>query len=173
MLSTTKVSEHIPSGFSISIISQFKGIKNKHDAYRGKDCMKNFHETFREHPMKIINFKEKKIKLLTNEQQEPHEMLKYAMFVKKSLKINMLKIKVYHKFRDHCHYTGEYRVAAHSICNLNYSLPIEIPIIFHNRSSDDYHFIPKGLAEEFEVQFTCLRKYRKIHNLSSSNRRNS
>ena len=37
--STTKVSEHIPSGISISAISFFGNIENKHDVYRGKDCM--------------------------------------------------------------------------------------------------------------------------------------
>ena len=40
--STTKVSEHVPSGFSLSTISSFKSIENKHDVYRGKDCMKKF-----------------------------------------------------------------------------------------------------------------------------------
>ena len=39
--STAKVSDHIPSGFSISTIS-FKSIENEHDLYRGKDCMKKF-----------------------------------------------------------------------------------------------------------------------------------
>ena len=39
--STTKVGEYIPSGFSMFTISLFKSIKNKHDAYRGIDCMKN------------------------------------------------------------------------------------------------------------------------------------
>ena len=29
--STTKVSEHVPSGFSMSTISSFKNIENKHD----------------------------------------------------------------------------------------------------------------------------------------------
>ena len=38
-LSTAKVSEHIPVGFTVSTIS-FKDIENKHDVYRGKDCMK-------------------------------------------------------------------------------------------------------------------------------------
>ena len=40
--STTKVSEHIPPGFSMSTISSFTNIENKHDVYRGKDCMKKF-----------------------------------------------------------------------------------------------------------------------------------
>ena len=36
------------------------------------------------------------------------------------------KNKNYHKIRDHCRYTGEYRDAAHSKYNLNYSLTKEI-----------------------------------------------
>ena len=54
--STTKLSEYIPSGFSRFTISSFRRIENKHDVYRGKDCMKKFCEFLREHPMKIINF---------------------------------------------------------------------------------------------------------------------
>ena len=42
--STTKVSEHILPGFSISAISSFRSRENKHDVYRGKDCMKRFCE---------------------------------------------------------------------------------------------------------------------------------
>ena len=33
---TTKVGKHIPSGFSMSTISSFKSIENKHDIYRVK-----------------------------------------------------------------------------------------------------------------------------------------
>ena len=40
--STTKVSKHIPSGFSMSTIYSFRSIENKHNVYRGKDCMKKF-----------------------------------------------------------------------------------------------------------------------------------
>ena len=32
----------------------------------------------------------------------------------------------------------------------------KIPIVFHNGSNYDYHFIIKELAEEFKKQFTCL-----------------
>ena len=33
---------------------------------------------------------------------------------------------------DHCHNTGKFRGPAHSICNLKYKIPKEIPIIIHN-----------------------------------------
>ena len=58
--STAKVSEHIPSGFSMSATSSFRSIENKHGVYRSKGCMKKFSESLGEHAMKIINFKKKK-----------------------------------------------------------------------------------------------------------------
>ena len=64
-ISKTKLSEHIPSSFSMSTISSFRSIENKHDVYRGKDCMKKFYESLREHAMEIINFKKEKVKILT------------------------------------------------------------------------------------------------------------
>ena len=56
-LSTTKVSEHIPSGFSMLTISSFRSIGNKYYVYRGKYCIKKLYESLREHGVKIINFK--------------------------------------------------------------------------------------------------------------------
>ena len=67
-----------------------------------------------------------------------------------------MKDKKYHKVRDHCHYTGECRGAAHSICNLKYSLPKKVPIVLYNGSNYGYHFFIKELAGEFRKQFTCL-----------------
>ena len=34
------------------------------------------------------------------------------------------------KVRHHCHYTGKYRGAAHSICNLKFNVRNGIPVIF-------------------------------------------
>ena len=50
------------------MIYSFRSIKNKHDVYSGKDCMKKFCESLRKHTMKIINLKKEKIKLLKKEQ---------------------------------------------------------------------------------------------------------
>ena len=49
--SKTKVCKCIPSGFSMSTISSFKSMENKHDEYRSKDCTKKFCESLREQGM--------------------------------------------------------------------------------------------------------------------------
>ena len=67
-----------------------------------------------------------------------------------------MEYDLYYKVRDHCHYTGKFRGAAHNICNLRYKTPKEIPVVFHNGSTYDYHFIIKQLAKEFDGQFECL-----------------
>ena len=40
--------------------------------------------------------------------------------------------------------------------NMNCKLSKNIPVVFHNGSRYDYHFIIKELAQEFEGQFECL-----------------
>ena len=51
---------------------------------------------------------------------------------------------------------GKYRGAAHNICNLRYKIHKEIPVVFDNSSTYDYHFIIKELVKEFEDNFNCL-----------------
>ena len=78
---------------------------------------------------------------------------RFTIYLKKDLVLMMTK--KYFKVKDHCHYTEKYRGAAHNICNLRYKIPTEIPVVFHNSSAYDYHFIIKELAEEFEGEFEC------------------
>ena len=70
--------------------------------------------------------------------------------------------KNYWKVRDHCHFTGKYRGAADRIYNLKFNVPVEIPVVFHNCSEYDYNFIIKELENEFEGQFECHGKDRKV-----------
>ena len=84
---------------------------------------------------------------------------KFVTYVKKGFstdKNDKNVFKLYDKVRGHCHYTEKFRGAAHSICNLKYKAPKEIPVIFHNGSTYDYHFIIKQLAKEFKSQVECL-----------------
>ena len=57
------------------------------------------------------------------EQQESYVNVKIYYICKKKFQNKYLKDKKYCKIRDHCHYAGKYRGAAHTICNLKYSVP--------------------------------------------------
>ena len=152
-------SKHIPSGFSMSTISSFKIIENKHNTYRGKDCMKKFCEFLREHAMKIINFENKKMNLLTEEQKESQENAKICYICKENLENKYLKISLSQRslslcirIQRCCAQNLRYSVTQNTVCQK------KIPIVFHNGSNYDYHFIIKELAEEFKKQFTCLEE---------------
>ena len=83
---------------------------------------------------------------LTNEEKELYIKQKVCYICKKGFSTDYDN-KKYHKVRDHFHYTGKYREAAHDICNLRYKTPKGNPIVFHNSSTYDYHFIIKKLVK--------------------------
>ena len=56
------------------------------------------------------------------------------------------KLNLEDRVRDHCHYTGKYRGAAHNICNLKYSKPNNISVFFHNLTGYDSHLFIKKLG---------------------------
>ncbi|XP_044010191.1 uncharacterized protein LOC122853841 [Aphidius gifuensis] len=60
------------------------------------------------------------------------------------------------KVRDHDHITGAYRGAAHQDCNINYQDSCVIPIVFHNLSGYDAHFIIKSLNTRFPGKIELL-----------------
>ena len=89
----------------------------------GRQCMEKFYESLREHTIKIINFKKKKLKLLTNEHQESYENAKICYICQVNSEDKHAKDKKCCKVRDYCYYAGEYRVAAHRICSFKYNIP--------------------------------------------------
>ncbi|XP_076673015.1 uncharacterized protein LOC143371588 [Andrena cerasifolii] len=60
------------------------------------------------------------------------------------------------RVRDHCHLSGRFRGPAHSKCNLNYKNSFYIPIVFHNLSGYDSHFIIEEIATAFEGSVDVL-----------------
>ena len=68
--------------------------------------------------MKIINYEKKEMIPLTYEENGLYEIQKVSYICKKIFgtdKNDENVIKLYHKVRYHCHYTGKFRKAAHSI----------------------------------------------------------
>ena len=134
---TEKKAKHKLSGYSLSLICSFDETKNRRKFYREKHCIEKFKEDLKELAKEIINF-----------YYDKNKKSEYAL---------------YHRVRDHCHFTGKFRGVAHSICNLRYKVPKKIPIVFHNVSTYDYHFIIKQSAEDFKGQFECLGENTEKH----------
>ena len=147
--STTKINQHIPSGYSIYTNCSFDKSNNKLSYYRGEDCMKRFCKDLKDHATKIIDFKKKDMIPLTKEEKANYNKENICHICKKDFNNDM-------KVKDHCHFTGKYRGAAHNMCNLRYKIPKNIPVIFDNGSTYNYHFIIKELACEFDGNFECL-----------------
>ena len=71
----------------MSTISSFKSLKNKHDVYRGKDCMKKFSESLRKHATKII-LKKTKNEVINKNAAGIYENAN-LIFVNKTFKIDI------------------------------------------------------------------------------------
>ena len=115
----------------------FDNIGNKHTLYRGEDCMKKFCTSLRKHTTNVIYFENKKMSPLTKKEFKLHQDPTECYICGKPLFKKFANYKNYRKFRDHCHFTGKYRAAAHSICNLSFNVPNEIPAVFHSGSNYD------------------------------------
>ena len=85
--------ECIPCGYSMPTIWTFDSVDNKHDVYRGEHCTKNLCVSLRQHAREIINFKKKKMMLLTNQEYKLYLNKKKLTFVKKNWKTNVLRRK--------------------------------------------------------------------------------
>ena len=156
---TQRKAKHKPSGYSLSLICSFDETKNRRKFYRRKDFNENFCRDLKELVIEIINYKEKEMTTSTSDVITLYESQKVCHICKEGFcydKNKSSEFKRYHKVRDHCHYTGKFRGAAHNTCNLRCKVPKKIPIVFHNGLTYDYHFIIKKLAEDFKGQFECL-----------------
>ena len=92
----------------MSTIWAFDHIENKHTLYCGKDCMKKFCTSLREHAKKIIDFEKKKLLSLTKEELKLHQDAKVCYIYRKGMLKKFSKSINYPKVRDHCHYTSKY-----------------------------------------------------------------
>ena len=133
---------HKSSGYSLLTSCSFDKSENKQTYYRGRDCMKRFCDDLKEHVTRITNYEMKTMDPLTEEEKESNKNQQLCHICEEEFCTD-----------NNNHYTGKYRGAAHSKCNLEYKIVKEIPVLFHNGSVYDYHFIMEYLAREFKDMY--------------------
>ena len=79
-------------------------------------------------------------------------MTKVCYICNKKFQDKFADNKKYCKVIDHCYYTGD----SHSICNLKFSIPKYIHVVFCNELFYDYYFIIKEIAKKFEGKLSWL-----------------
>ena len=141
---TLKYNKHEPVSFVYYIKSTYENVySSKLRSYvkeneEDPDVIDVFINWLEEDVKEIANL-EKKDMIITEEEEEQFNQASICWICGKLLNIKG-------RVRDHCHYTGRYRGAAHNICNLKYSKPNNISVFFHNLTGYDSHLFIKKLG---------------------------
>ena len=70
---TERKAMHEPRGYSLDLVNSFDSKENKHNFYRGRDCIKKFCGNLKKLATKIINFEEKEMIPLTDNENKFYE----------------------------------------------------------------------------------------------------
>ena len=142
---TYNYQKHEPSGFCLSI----KGLDGMKAIFKPIIYTKNsgeediaamFDSKIAGFTHKIHNdfYRRPKTMKMTEEQKQEHYLAIKCHICGGDLEED--------KVRDHCHFTGQYRGAAHNSYNLQCRKPLILPVILHNLQGYDAHFLIKQFA---------------------------
>ena len=140
---TKKYQKHEPISFSYYINSSIDGVykpvlrKYTKTKPEDADAMDVFIKWLEEDVKAIANIEEKEM-IFTKEDKKQFNKAWNCWICGEYLGND--------RVRDHCHYTGRYRGAAHNNCNLKYRKPKSISVFFHNLSGYDSHLFIKKLG---------------------------
>ena len=145
---TKKYQKHEPISFSYYIKSFDDNVyESKLRKYTGEDAMEKFVEWIEDDVKEIANIPHVKMIFGPNELKQFNNTTK--CWICNEEFDDTADEKGYRKnekVKDHCHYTGRFRGAAHNSCNLKYKKPKFIPVVFHNLSGYDSHLFIKNLG---------------------------
>jgi hypothetical protein len=133
---------HEACAYSFLEVSNFYSNFKKYIGTSAKDTISNFIKTIIDEGKKFNELFLERLKKFEKPQLNNDDLLKF----KQSEKCHFCEefTETNKKVIDHCHINGEFRGAAHQLCNLKVKTSLKIPVFFHNGSGYDFkHFIRK------------------------------
>lgn len=146
-----KYQKHEPNSYCLLVKStlsyehlQHYDIPTKPKLYRGEQAAKRFVDDLYDIAEKVSTLYSYIVPMenLTDLQELCHQMEDICYLCKKDFTEDNIKV------RDHDHLTGAYRGAACNACNINFKLPKFVPVVLHNLSGYDAHFIIPELGRD-------------------------
>ena len=158
---TQSYQKHEPSGYCL-YIKALDGMEAnfKPLVYKKKTSDEDISKRFIKHVVKLTHkiyqdyYKNPKTMIFKSTDQKDFQSATHCHICEKKLFRDKETNKIL-KVRDHCHFTGEYRGAAHTECNLKCKKPLILPVIFHNLQGYDSHLFIKQLAK-VSGELTCI-----------------
>ena len=144
-----KTHEHIPCGFCFHLVSPF--VEMDPVLKRAENETNQLPQDFiRELISRVkqahLSLPKKEMIPLNSEEWKKFRESEVCWLCKKKFGEKTLS-----KVRDHCHYTGKFRGAAHQSCNLKFQRPKFTPVFFHNLQNYDAHLFVRALGLMDEV----------------------
>ena len=87
--------------------------------------------------------------IFTEEDEQVHRATKTCFICQEHMPPN-------DKVRDHCHFTGKYRGAAHFKCNLAFKHPKSITVFSHHLKGYDSHLLMQHLRKYRKMRLSCI-----------------
>ncbi|KAK4871446.1 hypothetical protein RN001_016471 [Aquatica leii] len=144
--------KHIPFSIAYYLKCSYDDTLSKFCTYRGIECidwfvceLKNIVDMCYRQLNTIVPMEK-----LNNQQQQIFLSSRVCHICKQPFNVDQVRV------RDHNHQTGMFRGAAHQSCNLNYKDEYCVPVVFHNMSGYDAHFIIRKLSTLFEGNIKLL-----------------
>ncbi|XP_022809736.1 uncharacterized protein LOC111346730 [Stylophora pistillata] len=150
---TEKKSQHIPVSFSYYLKCTFDDSYSRLVEYTAKsedeDVAQIFVESLEAEVQAIYNDHPPKKMIFTKSDAVEFENATCCWLCGEDFEEGKDKV------RDHCHYTGKFRGAAHNSCNLKFQRPKFTPVVFHNLANYDAHLFVRNLGVS-EGEIDCI-----------------
>ncbi|XP_045466456.1 uncharacterized protein LOC123675190 [Harmonia axyridis] len=147
-----KYQEHVPYSVGYYLKCVYNDNFSRYASFRGETCL----DWFADEIDKIASFVYSNIKHIEPMSAAPRDVGTHCHICEKSFNDKDVIV------RDHDHFSSEFRGWAHQQCNLNFRKLFIVPIVFHNLSNYDGHFIVKSLLHRGNITTLPINKEKYI-----------